>query len=358
MARRVYRGGAPAERQAFRREISSSAYNGHLVDLAPILDRLRRLPEIAAWPEALANLARAVPREGQSVWEYPVASCQAVGGSEEQALPGAAAVFAALASIHLVDDLLDEDPRGDYRRLGAGRAANLALALQAAAHLLLADAAGEDAGRAALQERLARMALATARGQELAATEPADEDGYWRVVDAKTPPLFAAALEIGALLGGGAPAAIEALGRLGAAMGRFVQVSDDLADALATPASADWMRPRGNLALLYAATADHPERADFAALTARVEEPAALTAAQEMLARCGAAAYCAYRLVALAHEAQDALSAAPLVDPRPLDRLLREQQAPLEHLLTAAGGDAAAVLATRRARRTEPRRAE
>ncbi len=314
------------------------------MSLQPILDRLRALPEIAAWPEALAYLARAVHRDGHSPWEYPRAACRAVGGDDERSLPGAGAVFCALAGIHLVDDLLDEDPRGDYRRIGPGRAANLALALQAAGHLLLDGAACDAATRAALHARHARMAVATALGQDLDAEEPADEAGYWRRVEAKAPPLFAAALEMGALLGGGSPAAVEHLGRLGAVMGRYVQVSDDLADALKTPAAADWARPRGNLTLLYGATADHAERGAFASLAARAGDPAALAAAQEILVRSGAVAYSLYRLGLLAEEARAALAAAPLATAEPLARLLAAQRRPLERLLAAAGAEPAAVL--------------
>lgn len=308
--------------------------------IGEILDRLRGLPEIAGWPEALAYAERAVHQEGRSVWDYPAAACLAFGGTHETALPGAAAVFCALTGIHLVDDLLDDDPHGEFRRLGAGRAANLALAFQATAHLLLDEAAADGAARTGLQTRLARMALATARGQELDVHEPGDEEAYWRTVGAKTPPLFAAALEIGALLGGAPPAAVAALGRLGAAMAHFVQVSDDLADALETPASADWGRGRGNLAILYAMTADHPEREAFRALAARAGEPSALAEAQRILVRSGAVAYCLYRLTAFAQEAQGLLAAAPVPDPRPLERLLSRQRQPLSRLLAAAGADA------------------
>jgi geranylgeranyl pyrophosphate synthase len=120
-------------------------------------------------------------------------------------------------------------------------------------------------------------------------------------------------------------------------MGRYVQVSDDLADALQTPAGADWERGRGNLAIHYALTIDHPDRAEFHALVRRVHEPAALQAAQEVLARSGAVGYCAYQMIALARQARHLLAAAPLADPAPLARLLALQHAPVERLLAQAG---------------------
>src|SRR6185295_11217552 len=117
---------------------------------------IRSLQPIAAWPQALEFVERAVHSES-AVWEYPGLACRAVGGREEAALSAGAAVFCSVASIRLVDDILDEDPRGDYRILGAGRAANLALAFQAAGHLLL-DLPGIPSGiRRGLQASFASM---------------------------------------------------------------------------------------------------------------------------------------------------------------------------------------------------------
>jgi geranylgeranyl pyrophosphate synthase len=191
------------------------------------------------------------------------------------------------------------------------------------------------------------MALATARGQDLDAEPAGDEDGYWLRVEAKAPPLFAAAFELGALLGGGAPEAVAALGRLGAVVGRYVQVSDDLADALKTPASADWSRASGNLALLYALTVEHPERAAFLALAACAGEPAALAEAQEILVRSGAVAYCLHCLADLAEEARSALAAAPLATPEPVAEILAVQQRSLARLLAGTGTDLTAARGAR-----------
>src|SRR5215208_4443569 len=156
-------------------------------------DQLKRrvcaLHEISAWPHMIELIERTVPKDARSVWEYPFTACEAVGGEAEAALPGAAAIFCSLASIHLVDDMLDEDPYGDYRKIGAGNAANLALAFQAAAHCLLVESAPDAETRADLQTSLAGMALATAFGQSLDAQPVTSEERYWQVVEAKTPPL-------------------------------------------------------------------------------------------------------------------------------------------------------------------------
>src|ERR1700730_8630001 len=135
-------------------------------------------------------IERAVDREVPSVWDFPLVACQAVGGPEEAALPGAAAVFCSLVSIHLVDDPLDDDPDGDFRRFGAGPTANLALAFQAAGHSLLDVPEVAPPLRAEIHACLARMTLATGFGQHLDSREVGGEAEYWQVVGAKAPPLF------------------------------------------------------------------------------------------------------------------------------------------------------------------------
>ncbi|HYU33942.1 MAG TPA: polyprenyl synthetase family protein [Thermoanaerobaculia bacterium] len=297
----------------------------------------RRLHEFSEWPEILDLIERVGHREGISVWDHPFASCQAVGGTEAAALPGAAAVFCSLLSIHLVDDMLDDEPCGQFRRLGAGPAANLALALQAGGHRLLSDPSLEPGVSAAAQRILARMALGTAYGQGLDIREARSEEEYWRIVEAKTPPLFGAAFEIGALLGGAPAEVCERLERIGRLLGRFIQVSDDLSDALQTPAKVDWNRPSNNLAILYALTAHHPARGRFRELAARSGDPEALSEAHQVLLKSGAVSYCTFKMIEFSQEAQEILNRTPLPDPEPVARVLRLNLRPLHRLLENVG---------------------
>jgi geranylgeranyl pyrophosphate synthase len=298
---------------------------------------IRSVPEIAAWPEMIDLIERAVHREWQSVWDYPVAACEAVGGDAEAALPGAAAVFCSMASIHLVDDMLDDDPKGDYHRLGTGPVANMALAFQAAGHRLLDDPALAPETRAALQASFARMSLGTAFGQGLDARELSGEEEYWKVVEAKTPPLFGAAFHIGALLGGASPEVAGRIERVGRVLGRFIQVSDDMSDSLKSPAGADWSRRTNNLPILYAMTADHPERERFLEMSVLAGDPEILEAAQKILLRSGAVSYCAFKMIEFSQEAADLLASTPLHDPRPIERLLAIHRRPLDKLLESVG---------------------
>ncbi len=305
-------------------------------------DRVRTIPEVASWPQMLELIERTIHRESISVWEYPVAACKAVGGSEEDAEPAAAAVFCSVISIHLVDDMLDDDPRGDFHRLGQASAANLALAFQAAGHHLLDQ--GPAPVRAALQASFAAMSLATCYGQSLDSLERETEADYWRVVEAKTPPLFGEALRMGALLGRADAATAERLAHLGRLLGRYIQINDDLGDALETPACADWKRRHNNLPILYALTADHADRGSFAQLSARVDEPEVLAASQKILFRSGAVSYCALKLIELAREFQELLGGLALADARPVAKLVELHLDPLHRLLEKVGVEDPAAL--------------
>jgi geranylgeranyl pyrophosphate synthase len=310
---------------------------------AELKRRISSLHPIDAWPQALEFIGRAGGGES-SVWEYPVAACRAVGGSEEAALPAAAAVLCSVASIRLVDDILDEDPRGDYRVVGTGPAANLALAFQAAGHLLLNDPQIPPEIRLALQASFAEMSLATCFGQALDVREIQSEEEYWRVVEGKTPPLFGESLRMGALLGGASTPVADGLSRLGRILGRYIQVSDDVTDALEIPARADWKRRGNNLPMLYAMTAPHPDREEFLHLSAAVEDSEALAEAQKILVRSGAVSYCTMKLLGFSREIRELFTNLPLPHPEPVARLIELHQQPLHRLLESVGVREAAAL--------------
>ena len=143
------------------------------------------------------------------------------------------------------------------------------------------------------------------------------------MVGTKTPPLFGEALRMGALLGGAPAAVAEQLADLGRALGRFIQVSDDVTDALETPARADWQRPSNSLPLLFAMTAGHAEREEFLAPVGAgrraggarrgAEDPLPLRRGQLLHAQADRAR---------ARGAGTARAGIPLRDPEPIEQLL------------------------------------
>lgn len=237
-----------------------------------------------------------------------------------------------------MDDLLDEDPDGLHHRVGTGTAANAALAFQGLASHALEHAEWPEAVAGAAQASLGRCALETARGQNLDLSDAEGEESYWRAVRAKTPPLFGCALYLGALAGSAAPETAREIERLSLPLGDIVQIGDDLGDALARPAAADWSRRWGNLPILYAHVADHPGRARFAELAMRVfDDSDALEEAQRLLVTSGAVSYCAYRLLEAYKAGMGRIAELGLPNPAPLEELFHSLLQPLRGLLERVG---------------------
>jgi geranylgeranyl pyrophosphate synthase len=181
-----------------------------------------------------------------------IAAAEACGGTRERALPAACAIEMVHAYSLVHDDLpaLDDD---DLRR---GRptvhvAFGEAIAILAGDGLLtdafgilaeLGPRAGDAvrvlARRAGSRELIAGQAIdLTAPPQDLAAIE--------RLHAGKTGALFAAAAELGGIAAGADPAACEALGRYGMAIGIAFQHADDRDDGeLAEHAAAAAERMR------------------------------------------------------------------------------------------------------------------
>jgi geranylgeranyl pyrophosphate synthase len=307
-----------------------------LVSLEDVMAQVLDLPEVAAWPEMANLFERTVPRYNVK-WELPLMACHAVDGEESIAVVGAAAVACMQLSLVLVDDMLDNDPRGAYNRLGSAVASNLAFAFQAAAFRLIEQAPVEAERHAAVYASLAQMALACSFGQDLDARNLGGEESYWRVVKTKSSPFFGTSLYIGALLGRASFEVAERLRKVGLLIGEIIQVYDDLMDALQSPASPDWTQRRNNLAILYALTIDHPERTRFEALRDQVDDSQALEAAQQILIRCGAVSYCVYHIIKRHQAARRLLDGPSLADTGPLRNLIHGQTKPLVNLLQSAG---------------------
>ncbi|HEX9115266.1 MAG TPA: polyprenyl synthetase family protein [Anaerolineae bacterium] len=315
-----------------------------ILNSAALRETVLGLPDVADWPEVegLFDAQETTPRMD---WQLPTRACLAVGGTETAALPAVAAIACLQISIILVDDILDNDPRGEYHRLGEGRAANIALAFEAAALDLLARAPVDGERRALACAAVARAALTTARGQDLDVQNLRGEENYWRVVKTKSTPFYGVAFQSGALLGGASPQVAQGLYEVGVLLGEMVQVFDDLLDAFATPANPDWREGRNNLALLYASTAEHPQRDVFRGMLGHVEDAASLQAAQQILVTCGAVSYCVYLLARRVEAVRRLLRSLNLPDPEPVWFPIAQEIKPLTNWLERLGLPVPAELA-------------
>ncbi|HJQ13931.1 MAG TPA: polyprenyl synthetase family protein [Anaerolineales bacterium] len=298
-------------------------------------DYLLTLPIFEAWAEMKTILQRAAslrPRD----WQLPVLACQAIG-DVDKAVPASAGLACAQISIILVDDMLDDDPRGEYRYTGHGRASNLALAFQSAGmDTLIKSGASSSAWLEALNS-LNRMMLTTAHGQELDVQNSEDEDSYWRVVENKSAPFYGCAFHLGALFAEAREETAQNLEQLGRIYGEMIQIHDDLNDTMAVPANSDWLQKRKPLPILFALTVEHPDRARFMELYEDISVGGALREAQEILIRCGAVSYCVDQLIRRHQIAQEILNKTQLAHKEILDSLLGEVIAPVWKLFESLG---------------------
>jgi geranylgeranyl pyrophosphate synthase len=301
-----------------------------------IVTSFLNLPYLTKWEE-ITDLFRRVASQKPNHWRLPVRACESVGGTSEQAVPAALAMACFHLSIILVDDMLDSDPRGEYQRVGAPAAANMACALQAAGLEAVARSKADPVPKLATLTCLNEMVLTTALGQYWDVQVPADEETYWRVVRTKSAPFFGAALQVGALMGGATPETAYRLKELGCLYGEMIQVHDDLNDALAAPANPDWLLGRKPLPILYAETVPHPDQAQFVVLRKGITAPGALEEAQEILIRCGAVSYCVDALLCQHETARGILDSASLIRREALASLLEEVIAPVERLFETMG---------------------
>ncbi len=290
---------------------------------------------VKPWPELHDAITQAAQR-APIAWDFPIRACQGVGGEPRESLPAVAAITCAHMALILIDDLLDEDPRGAHLRIGTGRAANLATGLNALGiHVLLDTKVCRERERAAAA--LNDMLGETAFGQDLDVQNNRSEEGYWAVTRAKSSPYFGAALYIGALFGGAPVEIAEQLRGFGRLFGEIMQIHDDLNDCLASPANVDWGQGRLPLPILFAELVQHPDRERFVALRNLVSEPEALKEAQSILVRCGAISYCINELLVRQAKAHTILGDIALAEPAPLEKLLDHAIAPVKHLFASVG---------------------
>ncbi|CAG0980244.1 Octaprenyl diphosphate synthase [Anaerolineae bacterium] len=294
------------------------------------------LPSVQAWPE-LQDLFRRGALPNMAAWKMPALACEAVGGTWEQAIPAAAALACLQLSIILIDDMLDADPRGEYQRIGAPMAANFAVALQAAGLEAIAHSEASQGVKLAGLSSLNRMLLTTACGQYGDVQNPADEETYWRVVQNKSSPFFGAALQVGALFGESSFEIADCLQQIGRLYGEMIQIHDDLNDAMAVPANADWLQGRSSLPILFAQQVTHPDQARFLELCQSISKPAALAEAQAILIRSGAISYCVDQLLGRYQLAKALFQRATLARGGALEGLLETQIQPVRELFKATG---------------------
>jgi geranylgeranyl pyrophosphate synthase len=264
--------------------------------------------------------------------ELTIETCRSLGAEPERAFAAAAAIHASFIAIALIDELLDEDPRG---ALSVGQTSNLASVAQALAYEFISET--EPSARAPAARRIARMLIDTAWGQERDVTETAADGDTWSIAAAKTAPLFEAAVFCGAITAGASEDLADGMERFGGFVGRIVQIQDDLTDALEPGNDSDWRPPISNVALRYALHVDHADRDRVRQLlpSAGVEGDAR-DQIRRILATCGAIEYGMSSVLFYAGEGRRFLEGQP-VEQRYLTEFLDGLTAPTRNVLASLG---------------------
>lgn len=166
-------------------------------------------------------------------------ACRAVAGDAEKALCAAVAMEYLHVGTLVHDDMIDRDDlrRGRpavWRQYGSDMALLDGDFLYFAAFQMLARSFDADNARLAARvfevfsTTCMDLCLGQALEERLAGNCAARYEEYLEVVRLKTARLFRAALEIGALLGGGTEEQVELLGTCAEQLGIAFQISDDL----------------------------------------------------------------------------------------------------------------------------------
>ncbi|MBW8011764.1 MAG: hypothetical protein FVQ83_11075 [Chloroflexi bacterium] len=302
------------------------------------VEYLSGLEIIDSWQD-IKNHFEAMAARKPRGWELPIESCLSVGGSLEQSIPAVTAIGCMQINIILIDDMLDEDPRGRHHQIGSPAAANLASAFQGAGLLAITESDLDTTPMLAAVNMYNQTLLMTTYGQHLDVLNPQSEGGYWEMVRAKTSPYSAASLYLGAFYGGATREIAEKIQRLGELYGEMIQIHDDMKDALAIPANPDWLQGRFALPVLYTHLVDHPDRERFTQLRKNISDPKSLEEAQEILVRCGAISYCVDLLIKKYQIARRDLAAIDLVDYSRLENMFEEVVEPVRELINSIGAE-------------------
>ncbi len=220
---------------------------------------------VSAWPPRLVADARAVLAHPERLlggrltpWVlFPVAACVAVGGDWRAAIPAAAACELLGAAADLFDDVEDDDPSDDLRRLGPALCTQLAASLLA----LMVRTLGADGPTGVSAEQILWRGLLRAAGGQYRDLATSDDpaalspEDCLEIARLKSGALAAACMTAGAVYATDDPALHEAVWAFGERLGLYHQLVNDARDARAAAPKADRRRGAPTLALAAAGRA-------------------------------------------------------------------------------------------------------
>jgi geranylgeranyl pyrophosphate synthase len=290
------------------------------------------------WPE-LSSIYLEFVAGRPPVWDIAMGACKAVGGEETQSIPVLAALSCLQLCLVLIDDIVDQDPKGKHIQLGIGNVVNMATAFQAMGSYVMFESELAPELMLKIVSVFNRMFLDTTYGENIDILTPETEEIYWEMVRTKSSAFYGSAFEAGAIVGGSSEEVRKEVRAFGDIYGEMIQIHDDLKDTLSVPPDPDWVLGRRPLPILFAELVDHPEKARFLELRKDIERPGALEEAQAILVRCGAISYGFDQLFARYQAGTRMLPQIDLQAPDELQSLMDELiEAPRKLLETLGDG--------------------
>jgi geranylgeranyl pyrophosphate synthase len=275
------------------------------------------------WPELKAIYLDFI-EEPPRVWDIAMRSCRAVCGEDRQTIPILAALSCLQLCLVLVDDIVDEDPKGKHIQIGVPNAINMATAFQAIGSHVVMETELEQELKLKVVSVFNRLFIDATYGENIDILTPQTEEDYWTMARTKSSAFYGSAFEVGAIVGGASEKLRKEIRTFGDLYGELIQIHDDLKDTTATPPDPDWLLGRRPLPILYAELVDHPEKPRFLVLRKNIEAPGALEEAQSILVRCGAISYGFDQLFSHYKAGTKMLSEMDLFEPDELQFLIDE----------------------------------
>lgn len=152
------------------------------------------------WPEFRSILSAVTDEPLSALAILPLASCAAVGGNPQDAIPVSAAWVVLSLAMRILDDLQDQDrPDALWATVGLARSFNFTAALYALSNDLLAQAVWPGALYRVINQHFARTGLRLLSGQDrdLCGTTLTIED-YWHTIEDKNASAFVLVCTAGA----------------------------------------------------------------------------------------------------------------------------------------------------------------
>ncbi len=213
--------------------------------LAPLSERVQQELERAVWQSFPTTLRDPIlyflKTPGKKIRPlFNLLSCQAVGGNVEDALPAAVGLelFHDFTLIH--DDIMDQDElrRGTltiHKKWDVGTAILAGDALIGMAYRSMQQAHTDRLVDILhlFSEAVIKVCEGQALDKEFENRPEVSEAEYLDMISKKTAWLFKISCQIGALIGGGSEAQVQAMAEFGYQLGIGFQIQDDLLDFVA-----------------------------------------------------------------------------------------------------------------------------